>query len=209
MKNTGSKPALVSIDWHQDLCEPVECEKEELDRLDLASFKEVVKFSWEKLNPLNDGHILAAAYLGFIGDIYVLCKQDIESKFTEFVGRDGEVHKIHCFYDKEELMRSLRDNEISELYLDIDLDYFTESSDPCGGGDDLTVMDTSQIQSVIDPQSEVMLWCFKRLQGMTLATEPEFCGGVRNSNYIFDTIDRSLFSAPLMGTQATWRHLIA
>ncbi|MDA3915675.1 MAG: hypothetical protein PF690_01695 [Deltaproteobacteria bacterium] len=69
-------PALISIDWHQDLCSPCENERYDLEQLNDNSYYNVAKFSWDQLNPLNDGHILSAAYLNFIGDIYVLCKQD-------------------------------------------------------------------------------------------------------------------------------------
>ena len=71
--NTLNAPALVTIDWHRDLCAPCEPEKQDLINLNLESYKEVALFSWDKLNPLNDGHILAATYLNLIGDIYVLC----------------------------------------------------------------------------------------------------------------------------------------
>ena len=202
-------PALVSIDWHQDLCAPCSFEKEELDKLDLNSFLEVARFSWEGLNPLNDGHILAAAYLNLIGNVYVLCKQEIYDPVSTLIDIHGNSHIIYCFSEKDELTQALHESIESSIHLDIDLDYFTDSSESCGGGENLTVMSKDSIENIIDPQSNLMKWCFQRMYGMTIATEPKFCGGVKNSNFIFDTIDSKLFSLPLFGAKVEWSHLNA
>jgi len=105
-KNTNRKlstsekaPSLVSIDWHRDLCAPCDLEKEDLESLNLDSYKEVSFFSWDKLNPLNDGHILAAAHLNLIGDIFVLCKQDKGLIEPEFIDMFGNSHKVICCHD--------------------------------------------------------------------------------------------------------------
>ena len=71
----ASPPALVSLDWHQDLCHPCETERECLQNLDLKNKGDVAFFTWAKMNPLNDGHILSAAYLNIVGNIYVHCRQ--------------------------------------------------------------------------------------------------------------------------------------
>jgi len=203
-----SPPALVSIDWHQDLCTPCGTEKQELDNIDLNSFLEVARFSWEGLNPLNDGHILAAAYLNLVGNVYVLCKQEIHDPVSTLIDTYGNSHIVFCFHDKSALLRKLKESNEESIYLDIDLDYFTESPDPCGGGE-LTVMSKSHIENVIEPTSTFMQWCFQRMLGMTIATEPKFCGGVKNSNFIFDTVDSKLFSLPLFGSKVEWAHLNA
>jgi hypothetical protein len=203
----NTPPALVSIDWHQDLCVPCEAEKAELNNIDLNSFLEVARFSWEKLNPLNDGHILAAAYLNLIGNVYVLCKQEIKKPVVTFSDIYENKHTIYCFHDKNDLTRALQESSENSIYLDIDLDYFTNSSEPDGGGENLTVMSNSQIENIIDPTSSFMKWCFQRMHGMTIATEPKFCGGVKNSNYIFDVVDSKLLSLPLLGPRVEWAHL--
>jgi len=199
-------PSLVTIDWHRDLCAPCKTEKQDLDNLNLNSYKEVALFSWDKLNPLNDGHILSAAYLNIIGDIYVLCKQD---GFEEesFVDRWGNEHKIVCFEKKEELYQELIENNILEVYFDIDLDYFTESDDTCGGGEDLVLMDDDEIISLLDTRSSLIKWILKRTEGMTIATEPKCCGGLSNSNKIYSLLDNTLFDNHLFSKHAKWKHL--
>jgi hypothetical protein len=209
IKGFDEPPSLVSIDWHQDLCAPCEIEKEELNNLDLQSFLKVARYSWEGLNPLNDGHILSAAYLNLVGNVYVLCKQYIHEPVSEFNDKYGNTHIVYCFSDKSDLVAALEMSNEGSIYLDIDLDYFTESTDPCGGGESLTIMSKTQIESVIDPTSDLMEWCFRRMQGMTIATEPKFCGGLKNSNFIFDSIDSKLFSSPLIGSKVEWSHLNA
>lgn len=202
-------PALVSVDWHQDLCAPCGIEKQELNNLDLQSFLKVARYSWEGLNPLNDGHILSATYLNLIGNVYVLCKQDIDEPISTITDINGNTHIVYCFSDKNDLLNILQESNENSIYLDIDLDYFTESTDSCGGGENLKLMSKLEIESVIDPTSNFMKWCFHRMKGMTIATEPYFCGGLKNSNFIFDIIDSKLFYSPLFGTKVEWSHLNA
>ncbi len=46
-------------------------------------------------------------------------------------------------------------------------------------------MDDQDILSLLDIDSEFMQWIFKRMKGMTIATEPKWCGGLINSNKIY------------------------
>lgn len=207
LENTLLKaPDLITIDWHRDLCAPCEIEQQDLINLNLESYKEVALFSWDKLNPLNDGHILSAAYLNLIGDIYVLCKQD-DFDEENFIDHWGNEHKILCFESKEDLFNEISNKNINEVYFDIDLDYFTESDDSCGGGEDLTLAEDNDILSLIDIDSELMQWIFKRMEGMTIATEPKWCGGLRNSNHIYELIDNALFDFQLFSKNTKWKHL--
>lgn len=205
-ENIEKAPSLITIDWHRDLCAPCEDEKQDLINLNLNSYKEVALFSWDKLNPLNDGHILASVYLNLIGDIYVLCKQD-GTDDGEFIDHFGNKHKIICFDDREDLFKELSNNDINEIYFDIDLDYFTESKDSCGGGEDLTLMKDKDILSLLDINSEFMQWIFQRMEGMTIATEPKWCGGLINSNKIYKVVDNTLFDFQLFSKNAKWKHL--
>lgn len=174
--------------------------------LNLDSYKEVALFSWDKLNQLNDGHILAAAYLNLIGDIYVLCKQD-GTEDEDFIDHWGNKHKIICFDSKEHLFDELSENTINEIYFDIDLDFFIESEDICEGGEDLTLMDEKDILSLLDINSRFMQWIFKRMEGMTIATEPKWCGGLINSNKIYKILDNTLFNNQLFSKKEKWKHL--
>src|SRR3989339_636000 len=74
-KKSNRIPDLITFDWHQDLFYPNETEKNELNNLDIKKLGDVSYYSWAKLNPQNDGHILAATYLNQLNNIWVVCKQ--------------------------------------------------------------------------------------------------------------------------------------
>ncbi len=205
-KNQKVQPTLISIDWHRDLYEPCDSEKEDLKKLNLNSYREVALFSWEKLHSNNDGHVLSAAYLNFIGDIYVLCKQK-GFKNETFMDRYDNKHDIKCFHSKDDLYEELLKNHYDEIYFDVDLDYFTESSEPSGGGNDLKVVDEVEILSILDSNTDFMKWVYARMKGMTIATEPKYCGGLSNSNKIYNILDTALFGPQLFSKQSEWKHL--
>ncbi|MCG3717658.1 hypothetical protein L5F50_00540 [Aliarcobacter butzleri] len=52
-------------------------------------------------------------------------KQD-GTEDENFIDHWGNEHKIRCFDSKENLLNELLQNNINEIYFDIDLDYFTE-----------------------------------------------------------------------------------
>ncbi|WP_428738700.1 hypothetical protein [Sulfurimonas sp.] len=204
--DTQKAPSLISIDWHRDLCAPCDSEKTDLESLNLNSYKEVALFSWDKLNPLNDGHILSAVYLNLIGDVYVLCKQDEDLEEENFIDRWGYVHKVKCFSTKEELLAEVKKDQVEDIYFDIDLDYFTESDEACGAGENMNLRD-DEVVYILDIESDFMDWIFQNMRGMTIATEPEFCGGIKNSNKIYDLLDSTLFYSQLFSYEAKWKHL--
>lgn len=199
-------PTLVSLDWHEDLAAPGGEELDELIGLNQGDPREVSLFCWERLNPINDGHILAAAYLNLIGDIYVVRKQ-IESSDNSFEDSQGRSHRICCFGTIEELLVELKQAQGERVFFDLDLDYFTESPDLCGGGGEVQLVSDDAVRSVLDPKGELLGWVFERFAGMTIATEPEFCGGVINSNRLLSVVSDCLFYPQLMGHGATWKHL--
>lgn len=198
-------PTLISLDWHQDLAQPCDLECEWLSTLDTTDYKAVGYFCWDKLHVLNDGHILAAAYLNLIGDIHVVQKQRDECP-EDFVDIEGRKHLVRCYDSVEQLTEAISGQEHDSVILDIDLDYFTESPDPCGGGDKLQLVGQEEIQACLDPASPFMSWIFPRMTGMTIATEPEFCGGLMNSNHLFNVVCGTLFDPPLLSHKAGWRH---
>lgn len=202
----SSPPALVSLDWHEDLAAPDGSECDELKALPTDYPRAVSLFCWEKLNPLNDGHILSTAYLNLIGDIYVVRKQ-APSSGDNFQDVEGRTHRIRCFPSIDELMTALRSAPDERIFFDIDLDYFTESPDHCGGGAQVSLASDQSIKSTLDPHGELMSWLFPRISGMTIATEPEFCGGLINSNHLLSIVTECLFYPQLMGPGSTWRHL--
>jgi len=199
-------PALVSLDWHEDLAAPGGKELDELRALDRSDRRAISLFCWEKLNPLNDGHILAAAYLNLIGDIYVVRKQ-VPGDGHSFEDSNGQSHSIRCFETTEGLMAELKETKVERVFFDIDLDYFTESPNLCGGGEGVTLVSDDSVRTTLDPASELLSWVFERFAGMTIATEPEFCGGLINSNHLVSLLSESLFNSQLLADGATWKHL--
>lgn len=205
--NEENPPALVTLDWHRDLCAPGESEMQELSDLDLDSYKKTALYCWEHLNSNNDTHILSAAFLNLIGDIHVLCKQDGEEEDV-YVDISGNHHKVKCYTSLKDLEKSLLESKYKEVYFDIDLDYFTESDELCGGGENLTLSDEKEILNIINPKSEMMKWIFQRMNGFTIATELECCGGMSNSNKIYSVVDCVFFEPQLLSKGVKWRHLL-
>lgn len=102
-RSLDKPPILVSFDWHEDTVSPDDHEKQELEKLTNSQSKlvtlanEIALFSWLKLNPLNDGHILSAAYQNLISDIFIVCKQehDINIPFTDMYGNVHHIYSSH------------------------------------------------------------------------------------------------------------------
>ena len=173
----------------------------------LSPNPEVAKFIKTKLKEL--GHPPSVSELAAIEEQAAKLDKDL-FKGTEdenFIDHWGNEHKIRCFDSKENLLNELLQNNINEIYFDIDLDYFTESNDSCGGGEDLVLMDDQDILSLLNIDSEFMQWIFKRMEGMTIATEPKWCGGLINSNKIYKILDNTLFNNQLFSKKEKWKHL--
>lgn len=191
-------PTLVSFDWHEDTAAPHEVEQEELKNLDLEKMGEIAFFAWAKLHSQNDGHILSAAYLNLISDIFLVRKQEPDSQ-QPFVDIFGNIHKIYSFDNVKDMYDSLKKHiGVDKVYLDIDLDYFTESPDPCGGGNELSLVPTDKIIAALDPQSDLMQFILPRLSGMTIAIEPEFCGGYSSAMSIYQNVEKTMFNGQLL-----------
>lgn len=191
-------PTLVSFDWHEDTAAPDEIEQQELQSLNLEKSSDVAFFSWAMLNPLNDGHILSAAYLNLIADIFLVRKQE-NSGDPPFVDMFGNIHQVHSFDNVKDMFNSLKQHTgVDKIYLDIDLDYFTESPDSCGGGPELTLVPKNEIITPLDPKSDLMKFILPRLAGMTIAIEPEFCGGYSSAMNIYQTVEKTMFNGQLL-----------
>jgi hypothetical protein len=148
----------------------------------------------------------APAHLNLIGDIFVVQKQK-NGTSRSFVDAQGRRHRICCFDTIDELMVELRRAKVEKVFFDIDLDYFTESSDMCGGGSEVALVSDEAVRAALDPESELLRWVFERFAGMTIATEPEFCGGVINSNHLLSLLSESLFKPELLAHKTKWKHL--
>lgn len=200
------RPVLVTFDWHQDLVPPAPNERQELEQLNQNNPNSVALFCWGKLRPANDSHVLSAAYLNLIGDVYVVCKHQMTPP-ESLLDCQGNAHRIRCFGTKDQLFAELKPANPRHVVLDVDLDYFTESKNPDGGGPDVELVSDDTIKELFNADTEFMKWVFERFVGMTIAMEPEFCGGLRNSHHIFGVIDDALFRPPLLRDGCQWKHL--
>ncbi len=150
-------PILVSFDWHEDIAAPNEDERRGLEKLNIKVPGEVAYFSWAMLDPHNDGHILCAAYINLISDIFIVRKQNrgIHPPLTDMYGR---THQIYCFDDAGDMFNTLIQHQgVDKVYFDIDLDYFTDSPAACGGGPQLKLVSAGQIEATVNPQSDLRL----------------------------------------------------
>ncbi|MEQ3676212.1 MAG: hypothetical protein ABNH19_13575 [Dokdonia sp.] len=210
MQENKSKipPCLVSLDWHQDLCYPCETEREWLDKLDLTSDAEVAVFSWAKLAGNNDGHILCAAYLNLIGDIYVHCRQEMGPNTwqdEELIDTDGNKHTIKKFKTYEGLQDALLKSSESSVFFDIDLDFFSVNNGLSDGSFEVTYLQEEEIRTMLDKDHLLISWIFERIKGFTIATEPEHCGGLLKSNKFLDLISDIYFNPELFAQKCKWK----
>jgi hypothetical protein len=80
------------------------------------------------LSDINDSHILSAAYLDIINDVWILCRQGtFESHWEDQYIEDykGKKHTIRKFKTEEALREALLLSDVQDTFFDIDLDYFT------------------------------------------------------------------------------------
>ena len=71
-------------------------------------------------------------------------------------------------------------------------------------------MKKSAVQELLTVNNPTIDWIFKRLAGFTIAAEPEFCGGLKKSNYFLKIIEDlyftpSLFYKQLQGKGTQWK----
>ena len=212
-------PSLVTLDWHQDLVYPTDGEKESLKELNLSSNKDVALYSWNNLSHMNDTHIMSAAYLNIIGDIYVHCRQGSSEnswKDEELIDRYGQIHTVKKFKEYKDLEHCLLDSDENNVYFDIDLDFFTLNNPlQIGGGNgNYTYLPERIIKEMLKYDNPLMQWIFQRLQGITIATEPEHTGGLLKSNRLLNIINNLWFQPSLFTSrpgqwdkETQWRHL--
>lgn len=190
-RKTDSPLNLISIDYHLDLVEPYESEKEKLLKLDLRSEKEVAFFVWHNLNPLNDNHILSAAYLNLLSDIIILTK-DTDTINRKYLDKDGKEHNVYLYNDCNSFVERIKMVK-GNILLDIDLDYFVEKSRDQNGNEIIKYEPKRKDYTIFNKRAKLMQYCKDKLEMITIAREPEHCGGVLNSNAILARICNKLF----------------
>lgn len=199
---------LVSLDWHQDLVYPEDVQKEELKVLDVKNTFETSFFSWARLSSLNDDHIVAAMYKNIIGNAYIVCKQDMNRRNDDesIIDMYGNTHIIKKFESTDEAYHFLNNTSIEQVYFDIDLDFFTKANRSTNSKQQTTYIKESDIKNIVNIQSDFMWWVMQRIQGFTIALEPDFTGGFTKAIRLFGIIEKALFTGSIFRNATTWRH---
>lgn len=193
-------PTLITIDWHRDLAPPSAAEKQALEQLDLTDQDEVSKFVWSGLDAHNDSHLLSAAYLNIIGDI-ILLKNYGEPAESNFEDRFGNAHRIFEFQSFENFEDTIVTQKSGCCYLDIDLDFFVKGKVFSHQMEEVTTYTDKEIAKIIDNRSPLFTHLLPGLEGITIASEPRYCGGIIKSNRILETVLGRLFTDELQ-----WKH---
>lgn len=197
-KEINEIPSLITFDWHQDLCFPVEDEKSELEKLDVDNLSEIAFFSWGRLSHLNDCQIGAAVHLNFVKDVYVICRQKhLNDNGFDYKDYQGNTHNVKIFHSIDEFIYYFPQIKDDRLYYDIDLDFFTIENGYSNEKGKYTYMNRNEIKKYFSLDNQLIKDIFNRLEGFTIATEPEFCGGLKKSNYLLNTIDNLYFEPSL------------
>lgn len=203
------KPILITIDTHDDVGADSDVIPEDLDNLDLKNDLELSLFAWTRLAGNNDGQIRPAIYLDLFSDVFVLLKEESFDfdDINSYICKDSynEEHKIGFFYNHSKLLNSLPDNR--PIYLDIDLDYFTkdhpEKDDTRGAA---VRWSDEEIINMISMEGEFAKAIIPNLVGMTIALEPEYSGGLKNSFEILNLINQEWFDNTLMTDECKWKN---
>ena len=188
-------PTLISIDYHLDMAVPQSFEQDELLELEDFSESDLANFCWSRMNSLNDGHILSAAFINIIGDIIVLHKKKAyeDVRVKKYVDNFGNSHSIFMFKDFDKFSEFILNYETSAIFFDIDLDYFISKVGNYMDEEGYKTMSSEKIKNIISPSQPYLKKIYNFLEGFTIATEQKHCGGIINSFKILSIIERQLF----------------
>jgi len=203
--------ALISIDAHDDVGVSDEVIPDDLDNLNIHNRVELGLFAWLKLRSLNDGHILPALYLNFFSDVYVLLndREDSAAFKTSRTAqqqrdRNGRTHTVKFHQNSGKLLYDLPPD--CSVFLDIDLDYFAVDNPHAGSilGSENLVPD-AEIRSTLSIDGPLLGPILNRIVGLTIALEPEYCGGLVNSLHVLDILNQELFEGTLCTNSCKWK----
>jgi len=201
-------PDLITFDWHQDLAYPSDEDKTELANINLNDLAEISFYSWARLNPLNDNHILSAAYLDLINNIWVVCKQDNGFEDKEIIDLNGKNHKIKLFKSAEELYGEISLKEINSVFFDIDIDFFTIENSTSNDKEYYSYIRVKEIKKLFSIKSDLIKLILKRIEGLTIALEPEHTGGLIKSIKLFSIIKKLWFTNLSNSHSLNWKKKI-
>jgi hypothetical protein len=187
-----SPPTLVTIDWHRDLAPPSDTLKEELLKLDPSDLSGAAKYVWENFEQTNDGHIRCATWLNIVGDIILLKNSagEMQDTVSDHQGNEHNIYEFREFDRFQDFMLSRNDQH---LFFDIDLDYFVHGKGFQSYSDDFRRYSDDEIKAVVNCNLPAFQHMLPRTKGITIAQEPGYCGGIRNSCQILEVVHNQLF----------------
>ena len=111
-----------------------------------------------------------------------------------FKDKFGNEHNIIEFNNVDEFEKHLIGREEYNVFFDIDLDYFIESEGNFSDCLSWEMMDEKNIKKIINLERPFIQWVLERIEGYTIATEPEHCGGIQKSCKILSIIEEQFFT---------------
>lgn len=201
LNDNREPPCLLTIDWHRDMAPPSESEKKDLKNLDLTRQQEVARFVWSRMDTHNDSHLLSAAYLNLVGDVFLL-KNYGERQHSTFIDCHSNRHQIFEYGSFTDLQEAVLDKGGDVFFLDVDLDFFIRNKVAAHQLQEVATYSDEEISALINNESPLFTYLYDRLAGITIATEPRYCGGILKSNRILDAVLGSLFTPDMQ-----WKHL--
>lgn len=203
--STQNTPLFVSIDFHDDSGTESDFDKKEIEEVDVSDDITLSLYCWLRLHPLNDGHILPALYLNYFSDAYILLKRRFDNDERRHIfDKHNNMHSINYFKEPIKLIEMLRQKVDHPIYLDIDLDYFVkEDSSEIKGAGKLVPID--EIREFLNLRKPFMETLHRNLVGLTIALEPKYCGGMKNSLQVLNVLNEEFFDGSLFTERCKWK----
>lgn len=194
-------PTLITIDWHRDLAPVPDDQKKELATLDQKNLSDISNYVWAQFDQTNDGHILCASWLNLIGDI-ILLQNTTDYQESSVRDSNGNIHDIFEFRDFDRFQEFLLERNDQNIFFDIDLDYFIHGKGKQQYSEDFHRYSDDEIKQVVDISKPVFQHILPNIDGVTIALEPGYCGGIVNACQIMDQFHGQLFTG-----NNEWKHL--
>lgn len=85
------------------------------------------------------------------------------------------------------------------------MDFFSIKNGLSDGSFEFTYLKEEEIKKMLDKDNPLIQWIFERLKGITIATEPEHCGGLLKSNKFLNLISETYFESELFSPDCSWK----
>jgi len=184
---------LITIDYHNDLFEPNENDLKELAELNLENDFDVSFFCWARLNGNSDDHILSAANLNLIGNIYALTFIPDDEKEYTYEDKYKNAHNVFVSNDLGEFSEKVKQSNLENVYLDIDLDFFMTNL--MEEEESWKLMSDEDFNKYIDYENDLFKSIKSKIDCLTIALEPDYTGSFFNSATNYLRLEKILFNS--------------